>query len=423
MVLDAEVALIGALLTDEQAIKSCDGLEMNMFRDPLLGMVFREFQRAADFGYTLTLVEIAEKLSGIPPDILVERLRECLDSSISSALAPQYAAAVQRNFRAREADRIIGAVQFSPDCIDRQLGEIVNELESLADKERSTASRIGSVVDILQGEYFRERKEKPLLTGFKRLDEYLGGLERGDIIVIGARPAVGKSALVTQMARHISGQGKRVLLYSLEMPERQLYERLVAQISGISLQRIRRAVDFLGGEKGRFDGANDQLKKLDLWISSGAKSVSQIRAEARHMDADCIIVDYLQLVRSERRYSNRASEVGEISKAFKALALELGCPIILLSQLNRLSEVRDGKEPTMAELRESGDIEQDASVILLLWNCDPKDNSQKGLKVAKNRQGELGKFRIRFSGASMKFEELDNADFSEFHPVTKTPFD
>lgn len=244
--------------------------------------------------------------------------------------------------------------------------------------------------------------------------------------MIGARPAVGKSAFVTQVLMSMGAAGKRVLLYNLEMREAQVYERMLSRQSGIKLNRIRRGKSFLNDEKSRFDAANTELKKLDIWISSGAKTVPEIRSECRNMGADCIIIDYLQLVRTDRHYSNRASEVGEISKSIKALAMELKCPIIILSQLNRVSELRETKEPTMAELRESGDIEQDASVIILLWNRDENDRTKKGLKVEKNRQGEQTKIHLEFGGASMSFRELEEKEETEgvFVPAEQndTPF-
>ena len=128
------------------------------------------------------------------------------------------------------------------------------------------------------------------------------------------------------------------------------------------------------------------------------------------MGYDIIIIDYLQLLKSDKEYrGNRYAEVGAISKAIKALAMELNIPIIALSQLNRVSEARDTKEPTMAELREAGDIEQDASVIMLLWNLSQDDKSKKGCKVEKQRQGQTGTVVLRFNGDLMKFEETDES--------------
>ena len=121
-----------------------------------------------------------------------------------------------------------------------------------------------------------------------------------------------------------------------------------------------------------------------------------------------IIIDYLQLLKAESTYrGNRAAEVGEISRAIKNLAMELNIPIIALSQLNRVSEMKETKEPTMAELREAGNIEQDASVIMLMWNLDSDDRTKKGCKIEKNRQGNTGKVVMRFNGDLMKFEETN----------------
>ncbi len=186
------------------------------------------------------------------------------------------------------------------------------------------------------------------------------------------------------------------------------------------MTRIRRAVKFLGDEEKRFKKANDALAgRSNIVISTGAKTVSEIRAESRHMGFDVIVIDYLQLIRSDTFYrGNRVAEVGAISKAIKALAMELQIPIILLSQLNRASEGRETREPSMSELRESGDIEQDASVIILLWNMSEDDRSKKGCKIEKNRQGETGKMELRFDGDQMRFR--DAGEWQE--PAEECPF-
>ena len=258
-----------------------------------------------------------------------------------------------------------------------------------------------------QGKYFTDRGPASILTGLPKLDELLGGLEGGDVIVVGARPAVGKSAFVTQLATNFERQGKRVGFYNLEMQEKQVYERFISSQSGIGLTRLRRARHFLGDEKERFELANEVLeKKENIVISTGSRTVSGIRGESRHMGYDAIIIDYMQLLQAEKEYrGNRAAEVGAVSKGLKALAMELNVPVIALSQINRASEMRETKEPTMAELRESGDIEQDASVVILLWNLSRKNPSKKGCKVEKQRQGKTGKIVLEFNGDLMRFEE------------------
>lgn len=421
MIVNAEKALIGALMMDSKQVKACEDLRPEMFNDAFLGRVYLEYLRAYDSGYSLNLVTLASKLADIPKSEFMERVKECSDSSVSSVAAGEYAAVIRAEYKTREAGRILGNLQFQPAAIDRQIGELINQLDGLREDDRQRAKSLGQIVDEAAPEYFIDRKIPRLNTGFPKLDDCLGGLEGGDVIVIGARPAVGKSAFVTQVVMQMSGQGKRVLLFNLEMADAQIYERMLSRVSGMKLNRIRRAKAFLSDERQRFETANAELKKLDIWISSGAKSVSEIRAESRNMGADCIVIDYLQLIRADRRYNNRASEVGDISKAIKALAMELNRPIILLSQLNRASELRETKEPTMAELRESGDIEQDASVIILLWNVSEEDPDQKGLKVEKNRQGERTKIRLEFMGDMMTFRELETTDFT-FKPSEDNPF-
>lgn len=424
MTLNAEQALIGALMIAPAAVKDCGDLRAEMFTDALNGRLYLEFVRARDWGQVANPVTIANHLPDVPKEELAHRFSAYMDASITSAAAGQYARAIIAAYKAREASRVINAVTFQPGGIERQIGQVVNDLEAVRGSERTSAKSLAQIVDAVSPGYFTDRERPRLYTGFPKLDECLGGLEGGDVIVIGARPAVGKSALVTQILMNMGKAGKRVLLYNLEMREAQVYERMVSRLSGIQLSRIRRGKSFLGDEKDRFTAANDGLKKLDIWVSSGTKTVSEIRGECRNMGADCIIIDYLQLVRADRHYSNRSSEVGDISKSIKAMAMELNCPVIVLSQLNRLSEGRETKEPTMSELRESGDIEQDASVIILLWNCSEADQSRKGLKVEKNRQGERKKMQLEFAGDSMSFRELEVED-NDFHdtPRKATPSD
>lgn len=417
MQFDAEKALIGAIIENPERVNDCGELQADMFQDDFLGRVFLEYQRAADLGRSLTLVELSSKFLDVSQEVFLDRIRGCADSSVVSTAASRYANIILNAYKAREATKAINSIKFVPDGIERQIGGLVDVLGALQRNGQRPATSLQDIVRQKSGDYFRQRDRERLLTGFPKLDDCLGGLEGGDVIVIGARPAVGKSAFAAQILLRMAQAGKRVMLFNLEMTTAQIYERLLARVSGIELQRIRRANSFLGDEKGRFERANIELSGLDLWISSGAKTVSQIRTACRHMDADCIIVDYLQLIRADRTFSNRAAEVGEISKSLKSLAMELDRPVILLSQLNRLSEGRENREPGMGELRESGDIEQDASTVLLLWNIDENDSARKGLKVAKNRQGELTRLSLRFSGSEMCFTEDKIPDFSTFKKI------
>lgn len=299
----------------------------------------------------------------------------------------------------------IRADRYKPTRYTKE-AEMLQELEAMKENDTVKIHALNEIVDSISDGYFKEPDTEPLYTGLEKLDNTLGGLEGGDMIVIGARPAVGKSAFVTQIAINLADRKKKIAFYNLEMSDKQVYERLLSRKSRIGLNRIRRARSFLGDEKDRFDKANQELKKSTLFIRSGAVTVSQIRNECRHLDLDCIVIDYIQLLRLDIHYQSRANEVGAISKAIKALAMELNIPIIALSQLNRVSEMRQDKVPTMGELREAGDIEQDASIILLMWNIV---DDKKGLKVEKNRQGILSTEVLRFDGDNMQFIETDES--------------
>lgn len=410
----AEQNVIGSLLLDKNCMDEIyNVLSADMFTSELLGKMYLEFQKGYDNRYDVNPAVIVQKLSGyrFPEYIIIDEIKNCTVNTTTSATVKSYADVIVNEYKARRLDNILGAIKVSPNDVNGQIGRIITDLEALQDGKSASSKTLPEIVRENKDKYFIDNEEKKTYIGFSMLDDLLGGLEGGDMIVIGARPAVGKSAFVTQITSSLAKRGKKVGFYNLEMQEKQVYERFVVSQSGIGLTRLRRAKKFLGDEKERFDKANEVLEKKDnIVITTGSKSVSEIRAESRHMGYDIIIIDYLQLLKSDKEYrGNRYAEVGAISKAIKSLAMELNIPIIALSQLNRVSEARDTKEPTMAELREAGDIEQDASVIMLLWNLSQDDKSKKGCKIEKQRQGQTGTVVLRFNGDLMKFEETDES--------------
>ena len=428
----AEQNIIGSLLLDmNMLIKIYGQLKPEMFQSELLAKMYVEFLRAYDQGQELHVVQLRQKLLAkqYPERVIMQELAACVSQTVTSVTIEHYAKEIIDAYRVKQFSRLLNSIRPSCAEMDAQIGKLMQELEALQTGEKTGAKELKEIVEENKDQYFREREEEKLYTGFSKLDDLLGGLEGGDVIVIGARPAVGKSAFVTQIASNLATQGKRVGFYNLEMREKQVYERFVVNHSGISLSRLRRAQRFLGDEKERFEKANAFLSRQQIVISTGSKTVSQIRKESRHMDFDILILDYLQLIRADVHYQSRASEVGAISKSMKALAMELNVPIVALSQLNRMSEGRETKEPTMAELREAGDIEQDASIIALLWNLT-EDRKKKGLKVDKNRQGQAGKLVLEFDGEQMCFQEMEESieevkeQAKEWSRVKeKTPFD
>jgi replicative DNA helicase len=211
------------------------------------------------------------------------------------------------------------------------------------------------------------------------------------------------------MAEQIADMDKQILYFNLEMTDEQIYERMLATETGFPLFKIKRTLR-LSDEKEEqiVNDAKERIRQRKIRVVTGSQKVSEIRQVSRRIKPDIVIVDYLQLVQSDANYNgNRYAEVGQISHDLKALALELKIPVVVLTQLNRVAKATT--EPSMNEIRESGDIEQDASVIILLWNTDETDYSKKGIKVDKNRQGQLNKWenRFEFDGNSMRFVDVE----------------
>lgn len=405
---EAEIGVIGCALIDNDSMyKVYNKLKPEMFSTEFCQDAFAEMLAMYDRGESINIISLSQALENHKwdPEMIAADLKECVMIAPVSAIITSYADTVVKDWRARETKKLFQEVSLRPCDIDNSIAEVLTKLEEIQGSKTVHSKTMKQIVVENKGNYFNEHVGEGLIkTGFYHTDDCLGGLEGGDITAIGARPGVGKSAIVTQMIGQMAEKDYNIGYYNLEMNESQVYERFVSRMSEIGLTRVRRAKTFLGGEQEAFEKANSKLSEYNITISTGAKSVSEIRAECRHQRYDVIVIDYLQLIKADRRFSNRASEVGDISKAIKALATELHVPIILLSQLNRASEARETKEPTMAELRESGDIEQDASNIILLWNLD-EDGVYKGWKIEKQRQGTHLKEVLKFDGDHMNFTE------------------
>ena len=243
-------------------------------------------------------------------------------------------------------------------------------------------------------------------TGFPKLDRALM-IAGGKLIVIGARPSVGKSALLLHLAMNALDAGRRVLLVSLEMSADEIVGRIVAQKSRVSSDKIERH-ELDDSEIVKVAESFAEIPSEQLFISEMARTVRDIRRMALRIRARCgldmIVVDYLQLLDAGQKTNNRAEAVGVVTRGLKALAMELKIPVLTASQLNRASERND--EPKLSDLRESGSIEQDADVVLLLHAPNDKDDPERKLFLDKNRGGRCGRITLYFDGATMRFTEM-----------------
>ena len=259
-------------------------------------------------------------------------------------------------------------------------------------------------------------------TGFDRIDDLTSGLQKSDLIIIAGRPSMGKTALALNIARHAAVEmGLPVAVFSLEMAKEQLALRMLASEAKVDSQRLRRG---LLGETDwpKLTTAAGRLSEAPIFIDdTPAIAVLEMKAKARRLKAESglelIVLDYLQLMRAGGQRDSREQEISEISRSLKALAKELSLPVIALSQLNRKVEDRTNRRPQMADLRESGAIEQDADVIAFIYRDEvynkSEDNPEKGIAeviIGKQRNGPVGTVRLAFLEKFTAFENLARTD-------------
>lgn len=338
----------------------------------------------------------------------------------TSAFIKSYAEVLINDYKANEVKSILESTDISPNAINDTISDIMTRLERLQHNSDVKSKTLAQIVKENEDNYFKETVGKSnIRTGFCKIDEAMGGLEPGDVTIIAARPGGGKSAFATQIVSNIAKNKYKVGYFNLEMRESQIYERLISQADEIDLTRLKRAIKFLGKEQETFNNRNREIEKYNVTIISNCFSIREIRAESRHQNYDVIVIDYMQLIESDKKHNSRSEEVGSISRSIKKLAMELNTHIIVLSQLNRASESRQDKEPSASELRESGAIEQDASNIIMIWNLTNQVGCKyKGVKLEKSRQSSTIKVGMMFYGEHMLFKER-NEEFWKFEKLAK----
>lgn len=408
--IETEKQVIGSILMEPDCISKVYGiLKPEMFTNKFYSDTYQNMLAMYDMGEHITVVALQNRLESKEREkaYISKALMETAKETVSSAVIGHCAEELINEYKSKQVQRLLASTSYLPNDIERSIGYLITELEAMRENRDSTCKTMKQIVEEYKGNYFREREEIGVKTGFYKLDDMFGVLEPGDVTVIAARPAVGKSALVTQIIGQMAERGKNVAYFNLEMNENQVYERFLSKMSEMELTRIRRAKQFLKDEESRFEKANEKLSNYSVTISTGSKKLSEIKNICRNQKFDVIVIDYLQLIEPDRQSANRAVEVGYLSGGIKNMANSIKPKphVIILSQLNRSSERTETKEPELSELRESGNIEQDVSNAILLWNLQKDNYKAKGLKVAKNRMGVCGKLAYEFDGNHMMFRE------------------
>lgn len=409
----AEEAVIGSVLIDAECADLClTILTPSSFRKPEHAKIWKAIEELSKRGSaidTLTVNdEVGEGYATIITDIVdrtphsanVETYVKMVDEASTRRMIISTAAKVAEiGYQGMNADEALNAVESAVMKI-----RAARSLNTFDDMQHLVPATLNA------------KRRTGIKAGIKPLDDMTSGWQNSDLIIVAARPSVGKTALAVNLATQAAmWQDKSIAIFSLEMSGEQIVARMLADVAKVDLKKIRDGgLDLEEGQ--RLNEAAERIKKANIWIDDSATMTPlDIRARCRRLrkerGLDMVIVDYLQLLQSNRQShdANRVMETSEISRSLKAVAREFDVPVIALSQLSRQSEYRDGGEPRLSDLRDSGSIEQDADVVLMLWR--PKQSEEEtyfdtvNFKVAKHRNGPIGDFSLIFRRATTSFGE------------------
>ena len=464
--LEAEQALLGCVMFDNGVFERLpDGLTASHFHEPFHQLLWNAIDTAVRGGMLAEPTLLADRFSAVPAFYEFGGLRylaDLLDRAPPSANARDYALAVMELSRCRDLLRIgsdltveagdgeIGSVEAA-ETAEAAIYQVMEAGRSSGQGVITFGQALTGAVDMAAEAFQRDGKLSGLATHLDDLDQKLGGMHPSDLLVLAGRPSMGKTALATNIGFNVARRyryelapdlpagvrcldGGRVLFFSLEMSAEQLALRILADASGVSSDRVRKG-EIRADEFGRIRDAAIELSEIPLFIdATGGLPISKLAARARRQQRktglDLIIVDYLQLITVGDRNSNRnrVQEVSEITSALKALAKELGVPILALSQLSRQVENREDKRPQLSDLRESGSIEQDADAVMFVYReayylerTEPREGSPEHIEwqqslealkhqaeviVGKQRHGPIGTVKLAFDGDLTRFGNL-----------------
>ncbi|MDE6583819.1 MAG: replicative DNA helicase [Anaeroplasmataceae bacterium] len=437
--IEAEIALIGCVLIDENLIiELTDILLPDDFYDSKNRLIYRAMLNLSKEGKN---IDITTLVSALEAGHLLEQcggmeyLSSIADRSYSTLNFESYCDLVQEASLKRSTiqrltklaqdgyDNKIEAFDYV-DLVEKEVFELSKRRKVESFKPISVVSK--TVMTNTEKNSNRKNEIIGLDTGYGNLNKYTQGFQPGQLIILAARPSMGKSAMAMNIAVNIARKNKggkgTVAIFSLEMSAEQLVERMVACESTIALNNIKDGQFESKNDWTRFNTACSKLGQLNLYFDdSSGSTISSIRAKCRKLSADVgldfIVIDYLQLIESDSSNSkaSQQEQISKISRSLKLMARELNVPVLALSQLSRAVEKREDKIPIMADLRDSGSIEQDADIVLFLYREDyykkaSTRKNQADLIISKNRSGGTNNdgLPFMFMGEFSSFKELDN---------------
>ena len=431
--IEAEQSLIGGLLLDNTAWDRIGDVvsDADFYRDDhrRIFIHIRKLVEAGRPADVVTVFESIDKSNEVEQTGGLAYLGEIANNTPSAANIRRYGEIVRERAVLRKLVTVgddIAASALNPagreaktllDIAEQKVFEIAEMGSRNMAGFVSIQPLLGEVVERVQQLYDRDDPSDitGTPTGFTDLDKMTSGLQPGDMIVIAGRPSMGKTAFALNIAEHVGVElGLPVAIFSLEMSGPQLAMRLLSSVARIDQTKMRSAKQLTDDDWDKMTVALGRLHDAPIHIDeTGAINATDLRARARRLHRQCgklglIVIDYLQLMSSTRSGENRATEISEVSRSIKALAKELKVPILALSQLSRKVEERTDKRPLMSDLRESGAIEQDADIILMMYRDEyyNENTQEKGLAeviIGKHRNGPTGKVKLTFLGEYAKF--------------------
>lgn len=430
--LDAEKSLLGAVLIDDNVLADVsDKLKPADFYENIHQIVFTSMMRLYEKHKPVDLLTLSDDLQSKNQLETVggsSYLTELTNYVPTAAHATAYAdmirgKAVRR--RLIKASAELAELGYDEDkTIEELLGQAEADLFSVSDESLkqdlvSLESILAESFDRIEELHRNKGSLRGVATGYKDFDAKTAGLQKSDLLILAARPAMGKSTFVSNLAYNVASQQKKaVLFFSLEMSKDQLVDRMLADVSGVDAFNIRTG-NLSETDFGKLSDAMGEMAEAPIFIDdTPGMSVLEMRTKARreahNQPLGLIIIDYLQLMQGSGRNNsdNRVQEVSEISRGLKLIARELDVPVIALSQLSRSVESRHPQIPQLADLRESGSIEQDADLVMFLYREDyynPETENQHitDLIIAKHRNGPTGKLQLYFHPERLRFMSLD----------------
>ncbi len=429
--LDAEMSLIGAILIDEEVLADVtEHVKPKDFYDKRHAIIYDAIMRLFEKNKPVDLLTLTDELKRKKEIDEIggsAYLTELTNYVPTAAHAESYAEIVaQKAVRRRliKASGEISELGYNEETTTQELLQQAEaELFSVSDQSlkqdlTSLESILTDSFDRLEELHRNKGALRGVRTGYRDLDNMTAGLQRSDLIILAARPAMGKTTLVTNLAYNVATIAKQpVLMFSLEMSKEQLVDRMLADASGVDSWNIRTG-NLSDEDFGKLSEAMGEMAEAPIYIDdTPGVSVLEMRTKARRAAHDqplgLIIIDYLQLMQGSGRHDgNRVQEVSEISRGLKLLARELNVPVIALSQLSRTVESRSPQIPQLADLRESGSIEQDADIVMFIYreayyNPETERENITDLIIAKHRNGPVGKVELYFHPERLRFMSLD----------------